>query len=94
MHMRTHFGFTLYRCGLCGDGFNSRPHLHDHLRIHTQLGERQIPTVVSAINASSKSDSVSSDSKQKRLKDQMEAKMAVVVAMEELLLLQIYPYLR
>lgn len=71
MHMRTHFGFTLYRCGLCGDGFNSRPHLHDHLRIHTQLGERQIPTVVSAINSSSKSNS-----KQKLLKDQMEAKMA------------------
>ena len=81
MHMRTHFGFTLYRCGLCGDGFNSRPHLHDHLRIHTQLGERQIPTVVSAINSSSKSDSVSSDSKQKRLKDQMEAKMATETLM-------------
>lgn len=37
-HMQQHIGFTLYRCGLCGDGFNSRPHLHDHLKIHTQLG--------------------------------------------------------
>ncbi|XP_076080783.1 uncharacterized protein LOC143051758 [Mytilus galloprovincialis] len=38
MHMRQHVGFTLYRCGLCSDGFNSRPQLHEHLKIHTQLG--------------------------------------------------------
>ncbi|KAK3095471.1 hypothetical protein FSP39_015082 [Pinctada imbricata] len=38
-HFKKHEGAYLYRCGLCSSGFNSRPHLHDHLKVHTLLGK-------------------------------------------------------
>ncbi|XP_033725161.1 uncharacterized protein LOC117315126 [Pecten maximus] len=38
-HMSEHEGVFMYRCGLCGDGYNSRPLLHEHLKIHTHLGK-------------------------------------------------------
>lgn len=37
-HMVNHPGVFIYKCGLCSDGFNRRPELHDHLKVHTSLG--------------------------------------------------------
>ncbi|XP_062585321.1 uncharacterized protein LOC134246986 [Saccostrea cucullata] len=37
-HMVNHPGVFIYKCGLCSDGFNRRPDLHDHLKVHTSLG--------------------------------------------------------
>ena len=38
-HFKKHDTAVLYRCGLCDEGFNSRPHLHEHLKVHTVLGK-------------------------------------------------------
>lgn len=37
-HMVNHPNVFIYKCGLCSDGFNRRPDLHDHLKVHTSLG--------------------------------------------------------